>query len=234
MKNLTNRLKIGFLVAISAFFAPDLLHAQKPNLFEAGPIWEGKANGLELTLWQIPQRSSTHIPLRFVVEAKKAGSDSKAGTMELDLEKLGKKEFEQATANICVDCPPEMIPEIAKINEEGKAALKSMDLEITAVEGAEATLIYSSNRQYMKRWELGMLEARETFRTPGVYRLRVMPEGTDQTFFETTITVDSYQNLDFSKEMGFFIGGCLVIGAFFLVALWVLKKSSPSQASHPS
>lgn len=228
-------MKIGFLVALSALLTSNSLYAQKPNLFEAGSIWEGKANGLELTLWQIPQRSSTHIPLRFVVEARKADPNSSTtGSMELNLEKLGKKEFEQATANICEDCPPEMIPEIAKINEEGKAAIKSMDFEITAVEGAEATLIYSTNRQYMKRWELGMLEARETFRTPGVYRLRIMPEGTDQTFFETTITVDSYQNLDFSKEMGFFIGGCVLIGAFFLVVLWVLKKNSPSQTLHPS
>ncbi len=234
MKNFIKSTITGFNIAILASLWAGSAEAQKPNLFEAGAIWEGKANGLELTLWQIPERSSTHIPLRFIVEAKKIESADGAGEMELDLERLGKKEFELETANICVDCPPEMIPELAKVNEDGKAALKSMDFEITAVEGPEATLIYSTNRQYMKRWELGMMEARETFRTPGTYRLRVMPEGTDQTFFETTIVVESYQNLDFSKEIGFFIGGCLIVGTFFLIALWALRKSAPSQSPHPS
>lgn len=225
---------------IAAFFAAWMLcafavEAQKPNLYEAVAIWEGKANGLNLTLWQIPERSSTHIPLRFIVQAEKDESASGSKKSESDSGNSILNEFssvEGENANICVDCPPEMIPELAKINESGKPALKSLDLEITAVEGPEATLIYSPNRQYMRRWEQGMVEARETFRTPGTYRLRIMPEGSDQTFFETTIVVDAYQNLNFTSEIGFFIGGCLIVGGFLLVALWVLRKNTIPATSH--
>ena len=228
---------------IAAFFAAWMLcsfavKAQKPNLYEAVSIWEGKANGLNLTLWQIPERSSTHIPLRFIVQAEKdesaAGSKKSASASDSGNSILKELNADAGgNANICIDCPPELIPELAKINESGKPALKSLDLEITAVEGPEATLIYSTNRQYMRRWEQGMVEARETFRTPGTYRLRIMPEGSDQTFFETTIVVDAYQNLNFTSEIGFFIAGCLIVGGFLLVALWVLRKNTiPATAPH--
>jgi hypothetical protein len=60
-----------------------------------------------------------------------------------------------------------------------------------------------------------------------------MPEGSDQTFFETTIVVDAYQNLNFTSEIGFFIAGCLIVGGFLLVALWILKKGTiPATAPH--
>jgi hypothetical protein len=96
-------------------------------------------------------------------------------------------------------------------------------MQIRPVEGAEALLAYRPSAHPVRFWRSDQFEVRETFRSAGTYEIRAVAEDGRQ-LFSVPIVVSGNRNLQFGEEFGFFVLGCLMLGAVLISILFWLGR----------
>lgn len=99
-------------------------------------------------------------------------------------------------------------------------------VQIQAVGGAAALRSYRPREERVVFWHDGLSEVRETFRAPGIYRLRFSGDDSGTPAVEALLEVAEHKYLPFGLEMAAFIAGCLILGAFLLVIVLGLHRRS--------
>lgn len=212
-----SRLAVFVLLVRMAFSAG----GQAPNLSEAAELWRGQIHGVEARVLQIPRRAAALIPLRFLLQIQ----DSAPGMAH---------EHAMA-ANHCTHCAPSSAP---VGTAPSSSILSRLDhAEFTARAGAEALLAYPPTRAFLRQWSENLIEVRETFRTPGTYRLFFASETDPHCQITIPVEVGAFGYLKFGEEFGFFVIGCGVLGSVLLgLILWLHRRgrSQPRATGAPA
>ncbi len=186
-----------------------LVQGQMPNLSEAGELWRGEVDGVTLRVWHIPRRPATLLSIRFGIE-------------------------EISTPSTTSTTSSAQSPSIA----HSSGFVEHLDrVEITAVDGVEAIRSYSPRTDRLVHWHSSLSEARETFRAPGVYRIRFFSSQGKTSDLDVELPIQRHSYLGFGLEMAAFIGGCIVLGAILIaIVLYLHRRSAgrPGSAVAPS
>ncbi|HSH96011.1 MAG TPA: hypothetical protein VK968_17830 [Roseimicrobium sp.] len=132
-----------------------------------------------------------------------------------------------------------LIPMRFLIEETGSPAsalalLNQIDaVDVRVLKGREAALSYAPRRLPIQMWEERLAEVRETFRTPGTYELELVSASTPGLKLRLPVVVDGFGYLGFGEEFGFFVLGCLVLGAVFLFIITRLHRRMPPSRPAP-